>query len=221
MPFQSSRPLPRALWRAERAEVRQGVATRGTVSAIAFTRTALRPPETVLRARRSAAVGPALEPETGAEACSSIQPPGGSSSGNPGELDPFSKGQPAPAHAHPSPAGSSASPPLDMLPSGTVLRGSTACSQRPVRVQQVRRGRQVATPVAHAQNAAGSTSGAATQPAAPSKCPFALAASFMLAEPRPPKLSPLGEVVFSPEPAAVPTPHLWYVVLIPLTRGAT
>jgi hypothetical protein len=105
MPFQSSRPLPRALWRAERAEVRQGVATRGTVSAIAFTRTALRPPETVLRARRSAAVGPALEPETGAEACSSIQPPGGSSSGNPGELDPCVKGQLLLRTRTPSPAG--------------------------------------------------------------------------------------------------------------------
>ena len=41
----------------------------------------------------------------------------------------------------------------------------------------------------------------------------------MLQEPRPPKLSPLGEVVFSSEPAAVPTPHLWCVVALQWRRN--
>ena len=71
-------------------------------------------------------------------------------------------------------------------------------------------------PRAHAPGgpsaAVGEAAGHGTRAAAaPSKCPFALAADFMLQDPRPPKLSPLGEVVFSSEPAAVPTPHLWCV----------
>lgn len=52
--------------------------------------------------------------------------------------------------------------------------------------------------------------------AAPARCAFSLAAEFMLAEPRPPKLSPLGErSVFAPPPAPPPSAHLWLAAGFP------
>ena len=57
---------------------------------------------------------------------------------------------------------------------------------------------------------AGAKADSSSPSSAPSKCPFAQLPSFMLNEPRPPKLSPLGEaVVFAPEPSPPMSAHLW------------
>jgi hypothetical protein len=217
MPFQSSSALPSALWRAARAEVRQEVATSGAGSAEAMVLTQLprlqgRAGVALLRKREDEAT-----PVKGAET-SINSAVGGCSFGleGPTPAPPATVKGRRPAKTNKPSREWSSDPAMHVLQCrGPAAALGLAREERGGRRRRAR-GAVQQQPRAHAPGpsaavgeAAGHGAGAA---GAPSKCPFALAANFMLQDPRPPKLSPLGEVVFSSEPAAVPTPHLWCVV---------